>query len=295
MFSNFKKLSTTTQLRGKAVAIGVSAAALLMMATTAQANNLVLNGDFTATTAITATNASNSNGGELGYNLTATDWTTPTNGFNLLFTSGANAVAGINNSFGAPGFKLYGAPNLLATTAVPGGGSFVGLDGAYQIEPLEQSISGLTVGDTYSVTFDWAGAQQSGFTGATTEQLQVYFGCSLSKGACTDPTIAKDPNPNPAGDYSFTNTADTQSTGVLTNPQGGFTGWYSETMNFKATNSTEILAFLAVGTPTGEPPISLLTDVSLNVATPEPATLPLFLTGLMGGLGVLRSRKWLKR
>jgi hypothetical protein len=266
-----------------------------MMATTAQANNLVLNGDFTTTTAITATNASNSNGGELGYNLTATDWTTPTNGFNLLFTSGANAVAGINNSFGAPGFKLYGAPNLLATTAVPGGGSFVGLDGAYQIEPLEQSISGLTVGDTYSVTFDWAGAQQSGFTGATTEQLQVYFGCSLSKGACTDPTIAKDPNPNPAGDYSFTNTADTQSTGVLTNPQGGFTGWYSETMNFKATNSTEILAFLAVGTPTGEPPISLLTDVSLNVATPEPATLPLFLTGLMGGLGVLRSRKWLKR
>jgi hypothetical protein len=33
-----------------------------------------------------------------------------------------------------------------------------------------------------------------------------------------------------------------------------------------------------------------MTDV-----TPEPATLPLLLTGLMGGLGVLRSKKWLRR
>jgi hypothetical protein len=84
---------------------------------------------------------------------------------------------------------------------------------------------------------------------------------------------------------------------MLTDGSHDFTGWYSETFDYTATSTTEVLSFMADGTPNGEPPFALLDGVSLNNVTPapEPGTLPLLFTGLMGGLGILRSRKWLKR
>jgi hypothetical protein len=56
-----------------------------------------------------------------------------------------------------------------------------------------------------------------------------------------------------------------------------------------------VLSFLAYGN-VQVPPFALLDGVSMTpTPTPEPGTLPLLFTGLMGGLTVLRSRKRLKR
>jgi hypothetical protein len=66
-----------------------------------------------------------------------------------------------------------------------------------------------------------------------------------------------------------------------------------ETFVYTATNTSETLSFLAYGN-VQYPPFLLLDGVTM-APTPEPATLPLLFTGLMGGMGVLRSRKWLKR
>jgi hypothetical protein len=78
----------------------------------------------------------------------------------------------------------------------------------------------------------------------------------------------------------------------VTDPSNGFTGWRYTTLIFTATSTSEVLSFLAVGTPSGEPPFSLLDGVSMVV--PEPGSLTLML-GSMIGLGVLAWRERLKR
>ena len=109
------------------------------------------------------------------------------------------------------------------------------------------------------VKFDWAGIQQYGYTGATTEQWLVSLG------------------------------GQTIDTPVIANASQGFTGWMSESMKFTATGSSETLSFLAAGTPNGSPPFSLLDGVSLS-AVPEPAAWSLMLIGL-GGLGAVVRRR----
>lgn len=228
-----------------------------MLATSAQATNLVTNGGFEATT--------NGNG-QLGHNTAATGWTST--GYNFLFAPGTADTTGATGVDGA--LHLWGTGNggNDALVVSPNGGNFVAADPVYESGPITQSISGLTVGDVYAVSFYYGGAQQSGYTGTTTEGWTV----GLGSGA-------------------------TQTTPMLTDGSHDFTGWYSETFDYTATSTTEVLSFMADGTPNGEPPFALLDGVSLNNVTPapEPGTLPLLFTGLMGGLGILRSRKWLKR
>jgi len=87
--------------------------------------------------------------------------------------------------------------------------------------------------------------------------------------------------------------SDQQSTVVLSNSDHGFTGWRQESMTFTAQNTSEVLSFLAVGTPNGVPPFSLLDGVTMDAASgvPEPGTCMLLLCGLLGGIGVRRSRR----
>ncbi len=84
-------------------------------------------------------------------------------------------------------------------------------------------------------------------------------------------------------------TLDTQ---VLTDPSHGFTGWTYESLTFTPTSSSEVLSFLAIGTPSGEPPFSLLDGVSVTSTSPvpEPGTLTLMATGLAGIGGMVRRR-----
>lgn len=251
-----KNSTASIQLPRIAMLIGVTAAALLLNASQAHATNLVLNGNFALT----------SNGpGEFNTSYTtAADWSSA--GYNFIFAPGTADTTGSYTPQFNGNLELWGPGNGSANglpSSSPYGGNFVAADGAYEVGAISQTINGLTAGDTYAVGFYWAGAQQTGFSGTTTEGWDVSLG------------------------------GQTIDTPILTDPSHGFTGWQYSTLDFTSSGSSEVLSFLAVGTPSGEPPFSLLADVSLN-QTPEPGTLPLLFTGLMGGLGVLRSRKWLK-
>jgi hypothetical protein len=231
--------------------IGFLLAVLNLFALPAGATNLVLNGDFSL--------SSNGPGQFDTSQTTLTDWSS--SGYNFLFASGGADTTGSYTPQYSNYVKLWG-PNDGSANGMPAsspyGGSFIGADGAYEVGAITQTISGLTSGDFYSVGFYWAGAQQMGYTGATTEQWQVSLGSS------------------------------TQSTTVANNVSEGFTGWQYQTFTYQATGSSEVLSFLAVGTPNGQPPFALLSDVSLVVQTPEPATVVVVLIGLIAVASVRR-------
>src|ERR1700722_10749802 len=88
---------------------------LLTFAASAQATNLVMNGSFTSSTG----------GGQLGYNTTASYWTT--SGYNFLFTSGSADSTGVTGSAG--NLKLYGPGDGSANglpASSPDGGNYIG-------------------------------------------------------------------------------------------------------------------------------------------------------------------------
>jgi len=198
--------------------------------------NLIVNGTFTS--------LSLSSGGQLGANVTATDWSTT--GYNFVFPSGDPGDTGVT----CPGgnFSLWGPTNGSANGMAlpPGGSNVVAADGAYEVGPITQVISG----------FEWAAGQQYTFTGNTTESWSVALGAAT--GVFTAGT----------GDNSGT-LAGGQTTTAVHLTSEGFHAWQTQTFDFTANNTMETLYFLANGTPTGDPPFSLLADVSM-VAVPEP-------------------------
>ena len=207
--------------------------------------DLVTNGGFETLT---------SGPGQLGYNTNATGWTT--SGYNFVFASGTADTTGSN------GLTLWGLHNGSAnglTASSPSGGNFVAADGAYGVGAISQTINGLTIGQSYTVGFDWAGAQQYGYNSPTTEQWTVGFG------------------------------SQTQSTVVLNNLNHGFTGWQHQTFAFTADGPSDVLSFLAVGTPSGEPPFSMLDGVTVTPTTPEGSSLALLVMGL-GSIGFVARR-----
>ncbi len=237
--------------------LGFAALAFLALALSAQAGNLVTNGGFETTT----------NGAcGLQYCTTAPPW--QAGGWGFLFAPGTADTTGSDLYPGSQPLELWGPGNgsangLPATS--PAGGNYLAVDGAFFIVPVQQMITGLTAGDKYTVGFWWAGAQQYALTGATTEQWLVSLGNQ------------------------------TQMTAVVPNASHGFTGWMYQSFTFTADNSSDVLSFVAAGTPNGLPPFVLLDGVTMNAATPEPGTLALSVGGLLGIVGTLRSRSWLKR
>lgn len=151
------------------------------------------------------------------------------------------------------GSAWNGNRGLWAYTAPSGAdtGNTIAIDGDSNYSTkISQSISGLQIGDRYQLTFYQAAAQQQGLTGATTENWVVAFGGS------------------------------SQTSATMHNASEGFVAWNLVTMNFIATATTETLSFTAIGTPSGEPPICLLSDAALyDIAEPEYLTL--------GGAGLL--------
>ena len=229
-------------------------AASLLGSSAFAGTNLVANGDFS----LAAGQASC----QVSYNCTVAGWSSP-GGYNFDFnpnTATSSGAAGANGTL-----VLWGAANGGNTTwngnGPPslGAVNFIGADGAFGVAPLTQTIMGLVAGGQYQLSFDWAGAQQAGYTSATTEQWAVSLG------------------------------AQTQYTSVLHNAPMGFTGWMTQTFDFTATSGSEVLSFLAVGTPVGQPPFSLLTGVDLE-AVSEPASLAALVVGLTA-IGVLRRRR----
>ncbi len=177
-----------------------------------------------------------------------------TSGYNFIFSPGAPAtyVTEYNSYLG-----LWG--NDGTSFLSPTGGNFVGADGNYQVGAITQTINGLTAGQNYTLKFDWAAAQQQGFDGPTTEKWTATLGAQ----SFTTPTF-KDGN-------------------------HAWSGWMSQTFTYTATSASEVLSFLAGGSPNGEPPFSLLDSVSLT-AVPEPAGWAVLASGMLA-VGALRLRR----
>ncbi len=174
-----------------------------------------------------------------------------------------------------PGTNLYlwgpdggaGTANYSANgfTNSPTGGNFIAEDGAYQQGLLSQTVSNLTVGRSYQLSFYWAAGQQSGYTGDNTNGWTVYWADASN------------------------NVVSTVSTAMATTVSKGFTPWRQQVYTFVATTTTMTLAFMATSGPNATPPFSLLDGVSLTAA-PEPATWAVLAAGLVGA-SALRFRR----
>lgn len=168
-------------------------------------------------------------------------------------------VAGSNST--QLGDGGYGNTTLwVGPGASPDGGDFIASDGAFQTGSITQTLTGLTVGTVYQIFFYQAAGQQSGFTGATTEWWTVGFGNQ------------------------------SQNSTVMDDASESEVGWMTQSLNFEATSTTEVLSFLAGGTPDGEPPFSLLDGVSAT-AIPEPASLATMMGSLLGLIALRRFKK----
>ncbi len=184
----------------------------------------------------------------MGFNTTVFDWSVPApNGsYAFIFAPGDADTAGAASEYGK--VQLWGPgddnvdPNNGLPASSPDGGNYLAADGSFQVGAISQTINGLTAGQQYTLSFYYAGAQQEGFDGPYTEErFIVGFGGQP-----------------------------TQETQILSDGTHGFTGWQQATMTFTADGTSDVLSFLAVGTPgSGQPPFTLLDGVSLNAATPE--------------------------
>ena len=248
----------------KAFACGAALGALMLASNSSFAQvNLIQNGDFEVTTGHSS--------GEWDTNnpyVNVTGWIS--NGYNFVFAPDTADTTGAHSSEFNNELKLWGPGNGVnnGLTNSPTGGNFVAADGAFQQGAITQVINGLTVGHSYQLGFYWAGAQQQGFDGPNTEQWQATLG------------------------------SDTQLTSVYTNPSHGFSGWQQESFTYTATSTSETLAFLALGTPNGVPPFSLLDGVTLYdistpppTDTPEPGAMALAAAGLAGFAGAALRRR----
>lgn len=271
-----------------ATAVSLLAAALPAGAAT----NYVLNGDFELSTPNnTGTYPTSAGGiGQIGQIVTLPDWTkTVTNdqgsgGF--AFVADANAD---NNTPGAsypnqgggfpsifsPGNSsnifLWG-PDFSANpvsngfTGSSNGGKFLAAFGDYGRSKVSQTVTGLTAGNQYTLSFEYAGAQATDSTGDT----QQYWSFDLGTG-----TVNLTP---------------------WINPSQGFTDWQTYSTTFTATDSFFTLGFEPFGASTGGPgelsPVLLLDDVQVVDFTPPP---PTSVPGPLPVLGAGAAFSWSRR
>jgi|GEM_PF-608749 len=242
----FIKMITPLTILRKSAIIGVSSIVLSSVSLSAQAlsPNLVLNGGFVPTTGVSA----NSSAYVGNSKVTINGWTLTSGAFDFVISDGTTYGTNINAAnYGVGKVALYATVTGGVTAAVDsptGSGWYLASDGTYGTLPsiISQTINGLTVGQNYTLSFYQASAQQSGYTGATTDDFVVTFGSSPS-----------------------------QTSAVMNHAsQAGVSAWQLETMSFTAQSTSQLLSFMTQGAPNGEPPFALLTGVSLQSTTPIP-------------------------
>jgi hypothetical protein len=198
--------------------------------------------------------------GQVNYTTTLASWSLANPSYTFVFAPGTADTTGATGQYGSLGLwgPGNGSANGLPATS-PDGGYYIAQDSDFQNSAINQTINGLTPGNTYTVSFWWGAAQQSGFNGATQTQWQVSLG------------------------------SQTQSTAFASIASHGFSGWMPQSFTYTATSSSEVLSFFANGSP-AVPPFALLDGVTLNAnsSVPEPGTLTLIGTGLIGLAGMAR-------
>jgi hypothetical protein len=258
----------------RTAAVGSLALAPFLSAGAQAATNLVENGGFETTTlpppaSLTPSGASGAEidsiwhyGGDLN------NWSsTGGNAYNILFFGNVTNAKTIDADTRFTGNGDVQHLNSNFNSLSPDGGNFMAMDGdGSATGPLDQTITGLTKGQTYTLSFDWAGTELADRTNYDSIQLTGSFG--------TDPFAT----------LTYLNSAPDGA-------PGSFSGWMKASFTFKADATSEVLSFLAVGTPAGGnvPPFALLDGVSLT-AVPEPSTWAMMLVGF-GGLGYAAYRR----
>jgi hypothetical protein len=232
----------------------------------ARPTELIQNGGFEST--------SNGADKQTDRNTQATSWTvtqhpsspyfagTGMGGYSFIFSSPNSTIPTYTD---APGtLQLWGATGTGVNNglvASPDGGNFWGTDANWNTGELTQTVNDLTPGVSYTLSFWTATAQQYNYYGDVYTFFHVNFG-----GTTLD-----------TPQYSITSK--------------GFSGWQKETLNFTATSASQVLSFLADGTPgSALPPIALLDGISLQAtAAPEPQALSLAAGGILLVAGIARS------
>ena len=161
-------------------------------------------------------------------------------------------------------FSLYAYPG-----ASPNGGNYFLGDGDSNFSAaLSQTVTGLLVNHFYQVSFYQAAGEEN---------------CLADDGTGCPP-----PSGHITGQWNVTFGSTTLSSATMTtqvntsNPGSILTGWNKQTLTFQATSTSQLLSFLASGTPNGAPPLVFLDGITI-AESPEPATCVLL--GL--GLGML--------
>ncbi len=240
-------------------ALWISAIAAIGFAGNASAAppNLVQNGSFELTTPAGSTNFFI---GNAGFPQLA-DWSYgawPNPNAAVYTYAGANGAGAFDPGVGGS-IPLYGPGNGFANGFVdsPDGGNFLASDGEASFSgAISQTISGLTPGHQYRLSFLWAGNQYlDGSTLPSTSPIASSWSVSLGAQIFATPLVF----------YS----------------SHGFTGWMTQSFTYTATSASEVLSFLAVGGPNGLPPVSLLDGVSLT-GVPELASWAMLVLGFAG-------------
>jgi hypothetical protein len=249
-------------------AVGSISVALNFCSPPAQATNLVQNGGFVpANTSIVSAYLRDGsvllNG--IVPSISVPGWSST--GYNFLYSDGVSAST--------TGLLTFNSSTNQVVNSADGSGWFVGADAAFQQGPIRQSLTGLTIGQKYNLTFWQSAGQQKNYGGDTTEQWAVNIGGTFNGSGF----IAPNTDVFTGGTTQFSDLmslASGANVGSQTTVSGSSTtnGWQKQTMTFTATAAIETLNFLAEGTPEGQPPFSLLSGVSVEAVTvPEPLTI----------------------
>jgi hypothetical protein len=191
----------------------------------------------------------------------------------------------------------------LTTYANPTGflsGNYVEADGNPEFSSgFNYTVTGLTPGDTYTLSFSQGASEQTGFAsptiGQTTNRWIVSLGTAgLSVNLNDGPIDAVYGQTSTY--YNSDATASIAASPLMTVPNGTAVGWDYVSVNLTADSTTDILSFLAWGddgSTVNLPPIAFLGGV--DTPAPEPYVWALLAVGLAGVGVVVRRRLALRK
>ena len=245
------KSSWVTRFRRTILGIAV-AGAVANVPTGVDATNLLTNGDFESVGTNTQSYQVTSSG-----STALPGWTLGPSGIDcLVYNSTPTTMCG--SGYSSP-YQTSNVTFAISPGVSPKGGNFLASDSSAAYEQaISQTITTL-IGTEYIVTFYQAGAQQYGYSGATTDQWKVTFGSAI------------------------------QSSAIMSVASQGDVPWQAQKMIFTATTASTTLTFLAQGTPANsQPPFALLDGIDVEV--PEPGSIALMGIGMVGVAGLRRRR-----